>query len=404
MRPLLTGARRQLVASVLLGLLGNSHRVDANPASASLRARGQQFGYNLDYDEAFRFYREAIAADPNDPASYRMLAALTWLNLLFQRGAVMVDDYLGEVRPSLTRTPPPPQVDAEFHRNAQRSFELAERRLRQNPGSADAHFLVGASVGLLASYSASVNGSVLAGFRASRRAYDEHRRTLEIDPDRKDAAFTVGTYQYAISTFSLPMRLLARVAGFDSARERGLQLIEESSRYPSDFQMDAKLALVVIYNREGRYDDASRVIAEMQRTFPRNRLLWLEAASTALRAGRAIDASSAIETGLATFLVDPRPKAFGEEARWRYYRGAAMRELGRLEEAGRDLHTVLSLPAPRWLHGRVYLELGKLSDTSRDRTAAVASYRRAVTDCNADNDSVCSEEAGRLIRRPYRPQ
>ncbi len=53
--------------------------------------------------------------------------------------------------------------------------------------------------------------------------------------------------------------------------------------------------LIVIYNREARYDDALRVIGELQRRYPRNRLLWLEAASTALRASRPADARRAIE-------------------------------------------------------------------------------------------------------------
>jgi tetratricopeptide (TPR) repeat protein len=373
-----------------------------SPASASLRARAQEAGYNLDYADAFRFYREAIAADPDDPVSYRMLASLTWLDLLYRRGAVMVDDYLGDARPNLARRGAPAAIEIEFQQNAQRSLELAERLLRRNPDSAEAHFLVGASVALLASYSASVDGRLIAGFRTSHRAYTEHLRVLEIDPARKDAALTVGTYQYAVSTFSFPMRLLARIAGFDSARDHGIHLIEESSRYPSDFQTDAKLALVVIYNRERRFEDASREIADLQRRFPRNRILWLEAGSTALRAGRAEEALRAIETGIASYSSDQRPKAFGEEARWRYYHAAALRTLGRRNAAGEELRAALALPSPRWLQGRVHLELGRLSDAAGDRTTAVSNYRSAIAHCAADSDSACSDEARELIGHPFK--
>ena len=41
-----------------------------------------------------------------------------------------------------------------------------------------------------------------------------------------------------------------------------------------------------MYNRERRYDDALRVLQELRRLYPRNRLVVLEAGSTALRAGR----------------------------------------------------------------------------------------------------------------------
>ena len=79
---------------------------------------------------------------------------------------------------------------------------------------------------------------------------------------------------------------MARLAGFGGGRERGLRMVEEAASYPSDVQTNARFTLIVIYNREKRFDDALRVIAELQRQYPRNRLLWLEAGSTALRAGR----------------------------------------------------------------------------------------------------------------------
>ena len=60
--------------------------------------------------------------------------------------------------------------------------------------------------------------------------------------------------------------------------------------------------------------DRVRVIGQLQRQYPRNRLLWLEAASTALRAGRPADARQALEEGLAKLAGDPRPRAFGEGA------------------------------------------------------------------------------------------
>ena len=97
-------------------------------------------------------------------------------------------------------------------------------------------------------------------------------------------------------------------------------------------QANALFTLVVIYNREGRYDDALRAIDELQRRFPRNRLLWLEAGTTLLRAGRCAAARDALEQGLRKLATDRRPRAFGEEARWRSAYGAALAGLGRAEQ------------------------------------------------------------------------
>ena len=108
-------------------------------AAAAFRAQGVQAGYNLDYDEALAAFRQAIEADPGDPAPHRLIAATTWIRLLFQRGAITVDDYLGEARSDLVRDPPPEAMDAFFHTHIDRAMALAESRLRESPASADAH-------------------------------------------------------------------------------------------------------------------------------------------------------------------------------------------------------------------------------------------------------------------------
>ena len=53
-----------------------------------------------------------------------------------------------------------------------------------------------------------------------------------------------------------------------------------------------------------------------------NRLLWLEAGSTAARRPREREGGD--QARLAMLANDPRPRAFGEEARWRYQRSAAL--------------------------------------------------------------------------------
>ena len=70
---------------------------------------------------------------------------------------------------------------------------------------------------------------MLGAFRAAREAYDEHEKVLALDAARKDAGLIVGTYRYIVAALSLPLRLVAYVAGFGGGRERGIQLIEEAA-------------------------------------------------------------------------------------------------------------------------------------------------------------------------------
>ena len=162
-----------------------------------------------------------------------------------------------------------------------------------------------------------------AGFKAARRAFDEHERVLKLDPSRKDAGLIVGTYRYVVSTLSLPMRMMAYIAGFGGGKERGIAMIEETAAAGGDNRADALFALVLVYNRERRYDDALRALEELHKAYPRNRLVLLETGATALRAERFEQADATLTRGLSMLAADTRARMAGEEALWRYKRGAA---------------------------------------------------------------------------------
>jgi tetratricopeptide (TPR) repeat protein len=166
----------------------------------------------------------------------------------------------------------------------------------------------------------------------------------------------------------------------------------------NDARADALFALILVYNRERRWDDALQVLADLQQLFPRNRLLWLEAGSTALRAGRAQQAEKLLNEGLAMLAKDTRPRIPGEEALWRYKRGAARAALGRTDEALTDLTVASSADSQNWVNGRARVELGRLALKRGDRNVAVQEARQAETLCERGNDPVCIEDARALLR------
>jgi tetratricopeptide (TPR) repeat protein len=394
---------RTLRAPVALGLAASCalawpQTARANERSAELRARAANELYNLDRERAVETYREAIAADPDDAAAYRGLAGALWLSITFRRGNMTVDDYLGKVsRPRTSPTPPPPETVAAFRDALDRALAIARRRLAANARDADAHYQVGAAVGLRASYVATVDNSTMSAFKAAKEAYEEHEKVLDLDPRRKDAGLIVGTYRYVVAALALPIRLVAYMAGFGGGREKGMQMIEDAVAFGGDNQQDARLALVVIYNREKRYDEALAHLARMREWFPRNRLLWLESGSTSLRANRPGEAERFLDQGLQRFVADTRPRMFGEEALWYYKRGTARAALGRADARG-DLDRALSVEGRPWVQARTHLELGKLDLKASNRPPANEHFRTAVRLSESDNDASTADEARRLIK------
>jgi tetratricopeptide (TPR) repeat protein len=371
----------------------------ANPQSALLRARAATEFYSLDHDLAAATYREAIAADPEDAAAYRGLAGTVWVSISFIRGTMTVDSYLGRAtRKDVSMLPPPTAVSTAFNEAIDRAIALSRKKLTAHPRDADAQYELGAAIGLRASYIATVDGGVLGAFRAAREAYDAHETVLELNPQRYDAGLIVGTYRYLVAVLSLPLRWAAYMAGFGGGRQKGLELIGRAANYPGDNQADAKIALVLLYNREAQYDEALKQLDSLRAQYPRNRLLWLETGSTLLRASRPAEAERALTEGMARHAADNRKPMFGEDALWYYKRGFAWARLGRAADARQELQKALSSDGRQWVHGRAHFELGKLALGRGDRDGGIRELRAAISLCEADGDGTTADEARRLIR------
>src|SRR5216684_7639258 len=249
------------VAAAVFILLAAPH-ASANPASDALRLRAAVDFYNQDNERAATIYRDAIAADPEDSAAYRGLASTLWTSITASRGMLTVDAYLGGAsRPNARSAPPPAEIARGFDDAVSRAIALSRARVAANPKNTNAQYDLGAAIGLRASYFATVEGGILGAFRAAREAYAAHERVLRLDPSRRDAGLIVGTYRYIVSALALPLRWAAYMAGLDGGRQKGLQLIQAAAEYRSENQAEARLALVLLYNRERRYDEALTQLA-----------------------------------------------------------------------------------------------------------------------------------------------
>ena len=288
----------------------------------------------------------------------------------------------------------------EFQKSITTAIALAESRVAAIPKDRRRRTTISAPpLGLNASYIASIEGRLLAGFRAASRAYDEHERVLRLDPSRKDAGLTVGTYRYIVSTLSAPLRLMAYVAGFGGGRERGIQMLQETAAAGGENRTDAMFALVLVYNRERRYDEALGRCRNCASCIPVTGLVLLESwlnspAGGPARAGRGCP--------------DRRPGDAGgdERAENSGRRNAVAIQAGRRASGARprrrrrrpDLQSATSAEAQTWVRGRARVELARVALQRGDRSAAAGEARQAETFCQQGQDPVCLDEAKKLLR------
>ena len=379
------------VCSLVLGLLLAAQPVgqgaSADPISeapaprskashaAALRAKALELGYNLDHEQALETFKESIAADPDDPAGYRLAAATIWVTVLFEQGVITVEDYLGQARADVARATPRPELAASFTTIFSahgRSANAGSVNIRVTPTRTFRSAPRSDSTRPTPPPSKAASSQASAP-RAAPIA--EHGRVLELEPraqGRRPHRRDVPLRGREVSGLS---RLFAFLAGFRGDRDPACAWWRRPrvTRARSGRTRSSRLSSSTTARPLRRRAGCDR---ELQARYPRNRLLWLEAGGTALRAKRPGEARERLEAGLAQLAHDPRPKAPGEEARWRYTYGAALVALKDSQPAERELQAALNGATRDWLRGRIHRELGKLADLCR-RSAARARRVRA---------------------------
>jgi tetratricopeptide (TPR) repeat protein len=395
----------RVFAAWLVALTAVSSEAPAGPSQAAdVEARlasVYRAAYALDQERALANARAAVVASPRESRAHRALAAVLWLEILFRRGTVTIDHYVGGLGKSSATLPKPSAAhQAEFKQAIERAIALSTERLDANPADVEARFDLGSAHALQASYLASVDDSLTSAFMSARRAFDAQEEVLARDASRMNAAVIVGTYRYMISSLALPSRLFAYMAGFGGGKERGIAMLEAAAKDQAA-RVEARTALTLIYSREGRHADAFRVLGELAAEFPGNRLFVLEQGSAAIRAGKYAEADALLTSGLLALDRDRRPRMPGERGLWLYKRGLARFWRDRRSEAAADLQEAIRNGPVDWVRGRAVLTLGKIADLNGRRQEAEASYRTARQIGLEARDSTAAADAARWLRRPY---
>jgi hypothetical protein len=85
------------VALIILCASGDVLRAQSAAAIDDRLKEAYVAAYNLDHDDAARELSAISKLAPELSTAHRALASITWLRLLFSRGTVLVDEYLGRI-------------------------------------------------------------------------------------------------------------------------------------------------------------------------------------------------------------------------------------------------------------------------------------------------------------------
>ncbi len=381
-----------------------------------LRERGSQALFNLDYEGARRDFNEIVRLFPDHPAGPLFLASGLMAKTLnesrrLQSGIYNSDSFYAKADHK-SSDKVDPQVVEQFRARTKSAKQLAEARLKLNPRDTEALYFLGATEGLKAAFSATVERSFMGALKDGSNAVEHHRQVLKLDPSFHDAELTIGLYEYVMGSLPLPVKLLASLTGAHGSKKRGLLTLERvvhEGHWASD---NARSLLIVLYKREKRFGDALAVSRELAAKYPRNYLFRLEAADALTSqaavdrgANREAEADSAEREALEIYdalLRDYSPLNPASRSldliHFRY--GDSLLIAGQPEQAAKEFLAAASVAgAESSLATLSHLHAARALDLAGKRNDALAQYRVVL---NRPLAYDAQEEARRGLREQYK--
>lgn len=382
-----------------------------------MRSEGFDALYNLDYEGARRRFQEMTRAFPDHPAGFQFLAAGLWLKTLNESRRLQSSLYNTEGFYKEKDDVADPKAVAEFKEATRRAEELAEARLKRDPKDAEALYYLGAVKGLKAAFAGAVERSFMSALRNGSDAVDHHRDLVKLDADFHDAKITIGMYDYVVGGLPIFVRVGARFLGHRGNKKRGLETLELVAREGEWARDDAKVLLIALLKREGRFRDAFKYASELAEKYPRNYLFKMESADALVSQAeldRATDAEAARkseERAFAIFeaLLAPAPRRaernFAQTPRVpldlvHYSYGDALLVAGRAERAAEQLMAAAVVQgAESSLATRALLRAAQAYDVAGKRDEAMAQYKAVLARPNVYDSH---EEAKRGLKESYK--
>ncbi len=402
------GARSENTAPVA------SDKLTTGPNAAkfdALRSEGFEALYNLDYEGARRRFKELVRLYPEHPAGPQFLAATLWLQTLNESRRLQASLYNTEAFYAKAKEKTDPSTVAAFRELTTVAKTLAEARLKRDPKDVEALYYLGAIEGLKAAFAGAVERSFTSALSDGRESVGKHRDVIKLDPTYHDAEITIGMYEYVVATLPLPVKIVAALGGVRGSKKKGLETLERVAREGRWARDDAKVLLIALYKREGRFNEALVAARDLSAKYPRNYLFKLETADALVSLAssvRATDPQAAAgheREAFALFDALLQKPAKGEPARpldlIHFSYGQALFIAGQNERAAKEYLAGASVPsAEAGLQTMSLLRAAQALDTAGRRDDALAQYKAVLARPNVYDSH---EEAKRGLREPFKP-
>jgi hypothetical protein len=265
------------VALLLVGLQGGFSATAADDPG-SLQSGFRQM-YNLEFPAAHKTFQTWQEMHPQDPLGAASNAA-AYLFGEFERLHILEFDLFTEKRPpeNLDKVLPDPKFKVAFEGELAKADAIATRLLAQSSDDRNALFARVLTDGLRGNYAALVERRKRTALDFLKSSRSNAEKLIAIDPTYHDAYLAIGIENYLLGLRSAPARWVLRLSGAQTSKDKGianLKITAEKGRYLAPY---ARLLLVIACLRDQDRNTARKLLADLARDFPGNRLYQIELA------------------------------------------------------------------------------------------------------------------------------
>jgi tetratricopeptide (TPR) repeat protein len=376
----------------------NLSRGAESPDFDALTRSGWDHFYSLEYDLALRDFEKALEARPDDAAAVNHVLDAVLYRELYKFNALDTRLYAKQGFIFSKQVSMDSEIKRRIKDLSERALSLSDNRLNSYPRDAEALYNRGITEGLRSTYLVVVEHSWFGALRWGLSARHDHEQVLKLRPDLADAKTVVGVHNFVVGSLTRPVRVMAGAAGIHGDKNKGLQMLAEAGKAGGETSTDARVALALFLRREGRYQDAMKVVQNLTRDHPRNFLFALEEGNLLVAAGKNTEAAKSVRELISLCKRGKYPNVHFEMAYFTL--GQALRAEGKLADAlavfesAADSHT--SPPDDRQ---RALLAAGEVADLMTKRQDALVEYRAAIA-LNSSTEE--AQLARKYLDQPYK--
>ena len=359
--------------------------------------------YNLDFNTAQLGYETLTRDYPENPDYWNALASSIWLRITYDQEKLNMESFAGSsLGAKDSRDTVNPADEKQLRETLAVAIAKADAILKKDPKDVRALYAKGISKATLASFEATAKRSYLSAGKEAKAARDLHQQVLSLDPTFDDARMSVGAFNYVVGVVPGFIRILVLwPLGLRSAgKDIGIQQLEIAAAKGRNTATDARMLLIVVYNREKRYDQALKILDELHTKYPRNFIFEMTKASTYGKMKRWDDAVRTFEQILSK--VEGKRDGYDRLRVDKVYYSLGASNVERLQlnpALDAFTHVVESPGASPNEKASAHLWMGKIYDSRNQRELALQQYD-AILGLNCDPD--LKSQAQQFKRKPYK--